>query len=179
MDATLYNTLVANIKGSKQSLLDGVMFSSYVQAMIILDHHMCLSINTRKTTAMDSLEKLNYHGDVHAYEVDAMKKIREVFEAKVSIEDVILMRVMRSFEGKSKTIQHKIADDINSPEGITENTNVFDMVHGYCRALATVGDGKSHPVKTVNDDVVCHKCNEKGHYANECPKREKTKCRPR
>ena len=37
---------------------------------------------------MDSLEKLNYHGDVHAYEVDAMKKIREVFEAKVSIEDV-------------------------------------------------------------------------------------------
>ena len=56
LDATLYNTLVANIKGSKQSLLDGVMFSSYVQAMIILDHHMCLSINTRKTTAMDSLE---------------------------------------------------------------------------------------------------------------------------
>ena len=83
------------------------------------------------------------------------------------------MRVMRSFEGKSKTIQHKIADDINSPEGITENTNVFDMVHGYCRALATVGDGKSHPVKTVNDDVVCHKCNEKGHCANECPKRYK------
>ena len=176
LDATLYNTLVANIKGSKQSLLDGVMFSSYVQAMIILDHHMCLSINTRKTTAMDSLEKLNYHGDVHAYEVDAMKKIREVFEAKVSIEDVILMRVMRSFEGKSKTIQHKIADDINSPEGITENTNVFDMVHGYCRALATVGDGKSHPVKTVNDDVVCHNCNEKGHYANKCPKKEKIKC---
>ena len=30
LDATLYNTLVANIKGSKQSLLDGVMFSSYV-----------------------------------------------------------------------------------------------------------------------------------------------------
>ena len=53
---------------------------------------------------------------------------------------------------------------------------MFDMVHGYCRALATVGDGKSHPVKTVNDDVVCHKCNEKGHCANECPKREKTKC---
>ena len=113
LDATLYNTLVANIKGSKQSLLDGVMFSSYVQAMIILDHHMCLSINTRKTTAMDNLEKLNYHGDVHAYEVDSMKKIREVFEAKVPIEDVILMRVMRSVEGKSKTIQHKIADDTN------------------------------------------------------------------
>ena len=56
LDATLYNTLVANIKGSKQSLLDGVMFSSHVQAMIILDHHVCLSINTWKTTAMDSLE---------------------------------------------------------------------------------------------------------------------------
>ena len=54
---------------------------------------------------------------------------------------------------------------------------MFDMVHGCCRALATVGDGKSHSVKTVNDDVVCHKCNEKGHYANECPKKkEKTKC---
>ena len=25
--------------------------------------------------------------------------------------------------------------------------------------------------------MVCHKCNEKGHYANECPKKkEKTKC---
>ena len=125
---------------------------------------------------MDSLEMLNYHGDVHAYEVDAMKKIHEFFEAKVSIEDAILMRVMNSFEGKSKTIQHKIADDINSPEGITEDTNVFDMVHGYCRALATVGDGKSHSITVVNDEVECYKCNEKGHYANECPKKAKKKC---
>ena len=123
MDATLYNTLVANIKGNKQSLLDGVIFLSYVQAMIILDHHMCLSINTRKTTAMDNLEKLNYHGDVHAYEVDSMKKIGEVFEAKVTIKDVIFMRDPLN-KGKSKTIQHKIAYDINSPEGITENTSV-------------------------------------------------------
>jgi len=52
---------------------------------------MCLSINTRKTIAMGSLEKLNYNGDVHACEVDSMKKIREVFEAKVTIEDVILI----------------------------------------------------------------------------------------
>ena len=55
--------------------------------MIILDHHMCLSINARKTTAMDNLEKLNCHGDVHACEVDSMKKIRKVFEAKVTIEE--------------------------------------------------------------------------------------------
>ena len=40
---------------------------------------------------MGNLEKLNHHGDVHACEVDSMKKIREVFEAKVTIEDVILM----------------------------------------------------------------------------------------
>jgi len=54
------------------------------------------------------LEKFNYHGDVHAHEVDAMKKIREVFEAKVSIEDFILMRVMRSFEGKSSRQKRRL-----------------------------------------------------------------------
>ena len=73
---------------------------------------------------MDNLEQMNYHGDVYAYKVGSMKKIREVFEAKVTIEDVILMRAMRSFEGKSRTIQPKITDDINLPEGITENTSV-------------------------------------------------------
>ena len=48
------------------------------------------------------------------YQIAAMKIIQEVLDAKCSMMDYILMRVMKSFDGKSKSIQYKIAQDVNT-----------------------------------------------------------------
>ena len=49
-----------------------------------------------------------------------------------------MSRVMKAFDGKSKTTQHKIAADINSRD--IDHLNFFDLIHGYCSDLASVGD---------------------------------------
>lgn len=43
--------------------------------------------------------------------------------------DYILSRVMKSFDGKSKTVQFKIAEQINNSP-VSDTLNVFDIVSG-------------------------------------------------
>ena len=82
------------------------------------------------------------------YQVEAMTTIRELFDSKASIMHYAISRVMKSFDGKSKQIQYKIAQDINS-RNVDDNLNVFDLVQEYCSAMAAVGDGRSNPVKAA------------------------------
>ena len=58
------------------------------------------------------------------------------------------MCVMESLDGKSKTMQYKIAEDINNKD-IDSQTNVYDMLQSYAAAMASVGDGKPKPVMNV------------------------------
>ena len=51
---------------------------------------------------------------------------------------------MKSFEGKSKAVQFKIAEDSNKMDVNSPEVNLYDMVQGYCADLATVGDSKPH-----------------------------------
>ena len=60
LDAWLFSTLRQSIKGTKSTLLNSVQSPSYIQAMIVLHQHMDLARNTRKTAAMDAIERLEY-----------------------------------------------------------------------------------------------------------------------
>ena len=44
LDGLLYNVLRRNVRGSKHALLSSVTFPSYVQAILILDKHMGISL---------------------------------------------------------------------------------------------------------------------------------------
>ena len=59
------------------------------------------------------------------------------------------LSVMKSLDGKSKTIQYKIAADINGQD-ITDQTNVYDMLQEYASSMAAVGDDKA--VGVVGDE---------------------------
>ena len=102
-------------------LLDSVRWPSYVQGMHILYKHMDLSKINRKTKAFRQMDKLVYRGDVHQYQVEAMATFQEIFNAKCTLMDYMLYHMMRSFDGKCKTIQYKIAEDINSTD-----SNLYD-----------------------------------------------------
>ena len=55
--------------------------------------------------------------------------------------DYALSRIMKSFDGKSKSLQYKIAQDINAKKN-DEDNNIFDMIQGYCADVASVGDSR-------------------------------------
>ena len=168
LDAVLYNVLKLNVKGSKSSLLSCVMYPSYVQAICVLHKHIDISRNDRETKAFMALDKLEFKGDVQVYQITAMKLIQELLDSKCTIMDYILMRVMRSFDGKSKTIQYKIADDINN-KVVDENLNVFDLIQSYCSDMASMGDNKLNVVKNVK----CTLCKKTGHEKKDCFKAKK------
>ena len=90
-----------------------------------------------------------------------------------------MSRVMKAFDGKSKTTQHKIAADIDSRD--IDHLNFFDLIHGYCSDLASVGDTRQ-PVNHVDlaDDrvvaikIICGFCQAPGHKEADC-RRKKNK----
>ena len=129
-DQLLYNILSMNVKGTKNELLRHVSFPSYVQGMCILSKHIDICQTGRKTKAFDSMDELQFKGDIQQYQIEAVSKIQELFDSKANIVDYALSKVMKSFEGKSKTIQYRIADDINTTQD-TSTLNIFDMVQGY------------------------------------------------
>ena len=142
LDGLLYNVLKMVVKGSKTSLLTCVMFPSYVQAICVLINHMDISKYDRITRSIFDLDKLVYTGDVHAFQVTAMNVIREVRASKANMTHLILTRLMKAFEGKSKAVQYKIAEIINSGVEINETLNLFDIIQSLCSDIATVGDVK-------------------------------------
>jgi hypothetical protein len=139
LDGMLYNILLMNVKGSKNSLLFCVKNPSYVQAIIVLSKHINISRNERKTKVLDALDQLKFTGNVQTYQIKTMELVHELFDSGVSMMDYALAKIMKSFEGKSKTIQYQIAHDINTKE-IDDNLNLFDLIQGYCSQIACVGD---------------------------------------
>jgi hypothetical protein len=140
LDQLLYNVIIMNVKGTKASLLSCVAFPSYVQVMCVLAKHVDISHMQRKTKAIHDMDGLTYKGDVQKYQIEAMQKVAGIFDSKVTIMDYILMRIMASFDGKNKTIQHQIARDINE-RGDEDDVNIYDMIQGYCSEIASAHRG--------------------------------------
>ena len=74
---------------------------------------------------------------------------------------------MKAFDGKSKTVQFKIADGFNKMDVDDPDINLYDLVQGYCADLATVGD-----LKPAVGVVVCTVCQSEAHESAECPTRK-------
>ena len=167
LDGMLYNVLKMNVKGTKNEMLRHVSFPSYVQGMCVLFKHVDICAVGRKTIAFEKMDQLQFKGDIQSYQIDAINAIQELFDSKANIVDYALSKVMKSFEGRSKTIQFRIADDINNTSD-TSTLNIFDMIQSYCADIAAVGDGKSKPTRQVSEVPKCSHCGKKGHEAKDC-----------
>ena len=165
LDALLYNIFKLSIKGSKQALLQNVSFPSYVQAVIVLVKHMDMSRMSRMGQAFSALDNLTFNGDVHRFQTDFISVKRELDSTQATITHLIMSQLMKTFEGKSKAVQFKIAEDFNKMDVNSPEVNLYDMVQGYCSDLATVGDSKPHMVGVVT----CTVCQSNAHESAECP----------
>ena len=163
LDALLYNVLRMNVRGSKAALLSSVTFPSYVQGILILDKHMGISKMDRIVRAFSSLDKLTYSGDALKFQTESLSLKRELDQCGANMTHYFMCKLMKAFDGKSKTIQYRIAADFNE-KTIDASLNVYDLVQKYCSELASVGDGSQKPVHMIE----CHHC--KGpHKKTDCP----------
>ena len=176
LDALLYNVMRTGITGSKAVLLNCVSFPSYVQAMCVLYKHFELSRTGRKTEAFAAFDNFDFHGDVQQFQIDFVNLYQEVLDSKCTIVDWVMTQVMRAFRN-NKTIQYKIAEDINS-KVFNDHTNLLDMVQSYCADISAVGDGRQKLIKNIqklskyDPNKQCEYCGNKGHLITECRKKK-------
>ena len=123
----LYSVLKMCVHGSKKILLDCVSFSSYIQGICIFTRYADISRNDKITRAFDAMDQISFNGNVTVWQADAVRAIRELLESGASIMHFVLTRIMKSFNGKLKTIQCRIAEDVNG-RVVDDNTNVFGMI---------------------------------------------------
>ena len=115
--------------------------------------------------AFSSLSNLTFHGDVRRFQTDFLSVKRELDNTHATITHLIMVQLMKSFEGKSKAVQFKNAEDFNKMDVNSPEINLYDMVQGYCADLATVGDSKPHVVGVVT----CTVCQSDVHESAEWP----------
>lgn len=168
-DGLMYQVLKLNITGPAVALLDNVAKPSYVQAVIVLTRHFNLSRMQRVIAAFEALDKIQYSGDPMAFQLSFMMAKREMDECKVTIMDLTFVRLMKAFDGKSKTVQFMIAKDFHRLDLTDENLNFFDLVQGYCSELAAVGDGSKGRGAFALTDAICSHCSGE-HRLEDCPK---------
>ena len=107
-----------------------------------------------------------FKGSALAFRTEFLGLRRELDVCGATMQHYSLCRLMRAFDGKSRNLQYKIAEDFNECQ--IEQANIYDLLQKYCSFLASVGDGTSRPVNTA----VCHHCNADGHRDKrpDCPK---------
>ena len=80
--------------------------------------------------------------------------------------DYALNKIMHAFDGKNKSIQYKIATDINSMQ-VNDDTNIYDMIQGYCADIAAVGDDRHQKINAVDSQEGGGYCGIRGHKERE------------
>ena len=125
----------------------------------------------RNNRAFSAADKLNFDGDVQAFQIKATAVIRELTAAKCTVVDYFLHRMMRAFDGKNKSIQYKIANDMKSMV-INKDSNIYDMIQSYCADIAAVGDRRQGSVHTVDSKEGCAYCHIRGHEEEDCRRKK-------
>ena len=98
---------------------------------------MDISRMSRIGHAFSLLNSLTFHGDVHRFQTEFLSVKHELDNTGATITHLIMCQLMKSFEGKSKTAQFKIAEDFNKIDVGSPEINLYDsvMVQGFVQIL--------------------------------------------
>ena len=107
---------------------------------------------------------------------NSIRGVRELFNSRTSLMHYCLQRIMMSLEGKSKTVQYRIAEDMNHL-ALVESINIYDLIQIYALKMCSVGESTTKPMMAIQD-YLCFNCGEKGHHANTCMKPKKSGDKP-
>ena len=170
LDQLLFGIIRSLVKGSKMVVIECAPMQSYIQAMCLLHKHAEINRNDRIARAFAGVDNLKYKSNAQEWATSCITKIRELFASRASMTHYALTRILHSLDGKLKTVQYKIAEDLGSLEPDDE-VNIYDLIQTYASMTTSVGDSSSQVMAIEDDD--CHYCGEKGHHAVNCPKKKR------
>ena len=176
LNVKLHAVLKVLVKGSKEALLQqqNCGGSSYVHAVICLHKHMILDKGNRKAEALNHMLKLNFNGNPQKWETEALKRISEVVESKVTVHDMILHCLRKSVFEKSK-ISHAMISQVVNGHADTSRINLYDLIHKVTMQLnSTTVSERAHMAGAGNNmcRAGCGQVYTPGHE-KECSKRNK------
>ena len=153
LDKTLFHTIQTIVKGKYMQVLQGLQGGDrrYTFAIIALWQHASLNSSSRRLTAMDGMSNLVYNGDAGKWKLDFLKRVREVYESKLTLEHWMMHCAFKSFDGKNQQVQGMVVQDINSEKIKGPATNFDALASNYSQFLATMassGNGKIRYVET-------------------------------
>ena len=170
LDKMLYSILKGLVKGSMSVILECTLEQSYIQGMCLLHKQCDIIKNDRIARAFQAVDSLKFENDAQVWATTCMTSIRELFASRATITHYCMKSLMQSLDGKCKTAQFRIAEDMNAL-GHDEEVNIFDLIQTYATMMASVGNGSNSKILAIEDDE-CHYCHEIGHHANNCPKKK-------
>ena len=169
LDRMLFSVIRNLVKGSKAVMLDCTGIQSYVRGIVLIHSHCNIMRNDRISAAFDGVDSLKFKTNAQEWATTSISAVRELFASKASITHYALTRIMHSLDGKLKTVQYKIAEDLNALQP-NDDVNIYDLIQTYATMIASVGDSSSR-VLAIEDDL-CGYCKEKGHYQRNCPQKQ-------
>ena len=104
--------------------------------------------------------------------MEALRAIHEVVDSGCTVHDFMLNCIVRSLDGKSKTMQHKIVDRINATTD-TSSINLADVVSEVAQSLHSVDvHGQANVSRNVRpgNERKCYNCHKPGHTPSTCTK---------
>ena len=154
--------------GSKSVLLDCTQDQSYIQGMCLLYKHCDISRNDRIHNAFNGMDSFRFKASAQEWAITSITAVKELFDSRASLLHYCLTRVMHSLDGKHKTVQYKIAEDLNALSA-DDDVNIYDLIQTYASMIASVGESTPKPALAIQDDS-CHNCGELGHHSHQCTK---------
>ena len=155
LDKILFNMLQTIVKGDYHDVISNLKGNNarYTFAIIALWKHAALEDSSRRLTAMDTMENLQFQGDGSKWKLDFLRAVREVYESKLTLEHWIMHCAFKSYEGKSSQVQAMIVQDINNDDLITPSMNFDQVANNYSSFISTLQAGKGTSINYVDKHV--------------------------
>ena len=151
LDRMLYAVLRHLIKGPKAVILDSVSFPSYIQGICLLVKHCEINKNDCIQKAFQGVDGIELKDDAMSWATTSMARIKELLDSRAGITHYILKSLMTSLDGKSKTMQAKIAEDMAALDPDDE-INIYDLLQTYATQLSSIDFSGGNKVLAIEDD---------------------------
>jgi hypothetical protein len=138
LDVVMYSVLLCNVIGTKRCVIECVKEHSYIQGMCLLYKHCDITRNDRISRAFNGMDNIRFGGDAQVWATTCIMSHRELHDSKASMRHYSLQKIMHSLDGKAKTVQYRIAEDMNALSA-DDTINIYDLIQEYasweCRMI--------------------------------------------
>lgn len=183
LDISMYPILKQSIKGHWGNVLDYVRRPRYTYGMVQLWKFYEMSSFQQKTSAMEKLRDLHYDKRMSPkkFHTTFISIVTEVYNAKCTTEDFIMMGLMDAFKEHKKEIRYDIVKAINANE--INRDNLYDMSQKFMSNLETLeGDIQDEEARFKQAEVNrisnknkhrgkgnnCDRCGRNNHKTKDC-----------